>query len=111
MALHRFFPLFDWTQILIIRRFHYACRFSARVNSHFQLLTYQYIARATLTGTYWQGNPEEQGDQMDHGNQREKLRICKSAGRNGGNGEKSNEYALWLRQERLKCQTYSYLTF
>ena len=48
MALDRFFPLSDWTQILIIRRFHHACRFPARVNSYFQLLTYHYIARATL---------------------------------------------------------------
>ena len=48
MALDRFFPLSDWTQILIIRRFHHACRFPARVKSYFQLLTYHYIVRATL---------------------------------------------------------------
>ena len=48
MALYRFFPLSDWTQIFIIRRFHHACRFPARANWHFQLLTYHYIARVTL---------------------------------------------------------------
>ena len=44
----RVFPLSDWAKILIIRRFHHACRFAARENIYFQLLTYHYIARATL---------------------------------------------------------------
>ena len=42
------FPLSDWAEILIIRRFYHACRFAARVNWHFQLLTYHYIGWATL---------------------------------------------------------------
>ena len=48
MALYRVFPLSQRAQILIIRRFYCVCQFSARVNSYFQLLTYHYIARATL---------------------------------------------------------------
>ena len=48
MAMDWVFPLSDWAKILIIRRFHHACRFPARVNWHFQLLTHHYIARATL---------------------------------------------------------------
>ena len=38
----------DWAEILIIRRFHRARRFAARKKLNFKLLTYHYIARATL---------------------------------------------------------------
>ena len=48
MALDRFFPLSDFDKILTIRRFHCASRFAARKKLNFKLLTYHYIARATL---------------------------------------------------------------
>ena len=51
MALYRVFPLSQRAQILIIRRFHCACRFPARADMNFTLLTYHFIARATLLKT------------------------------------------------------------
>ena len=51
MAVGRLKYLSERAKILIIRRFHHACRFAARVKSYFQLLTYHYIVRATLIPT------------------------------------------------------------
>ena len=61
---------------------------------------WQVLAR---TGTYWHWN---QGDQGDFGKNEYFWTFCKSVhdGRRGG--EKSNEEALWLRQERLKILLY-----
>ena len=48
MALHRFFPLSNFDKILTIWRFFCAGQFAARKKLDFKLLTYHYIARATL---------------------------------------------------------------